>query len=132
MPRTVEFSNPYSRRLRISFGVVRILNRRAALNKLRIARLTPEILDHTSQDHKTLAHAVLLRAVDDLQSSDPDIWGPAWDFFMNPDFKEDLDFWAANARIDPQIIREWANNVEKERLGKRKKHQEFLKVSHQS
>jgi hypothetical protein len=90
---------------------------RKAFDRLKIAKLDKPNLDHDSQDLQRLAHAVLLQAVKDLQSSSADIYGPAWDFLTGktPEDKQDLQFWADNARIDVKIIGEWAERYEQNR-----------------
>jgi hypothetical protein len=71
-------------------------------------------LGHEEQDHKRLANAVLEQAVKDLRSNDAEIYGPAWDFLTGATEEDQQlrSFWAANARMDPNILNDWAHRYE--------------------
>jgi len=80
----------------------------------------PQNLSHIEQDHKKLAHAVFFQALKDLKSSNVNLWGPAWDFLSGKTVEDRnmRKFWSSVARIDPQIVEDWAIRHELELLKK--------------
>ncbi len=92
------------------------MNKHRVMARLRVNAKdeNPNNLTHEDQDLQRLAHAVLHQAVKDLQSTNADTYGDAWDFLTGktPEDKQALDFWASNARLDVKVITEWAKGYE--------------------